>query len=236
MKMKELLKNESGVFLIVEAAIIYPIMLVMIMTLLFISMMLTMKANMQSALETSLMYYRTELTDSYIAFADEKDYHAGGKNGLRNAQYTAESDPPSAYSNIYTKTFGRLTGQAEEGRFREIFFDNYRFLNFSSGESGGALNSEGITVTLDSTANFVIYRELNAKAVQKIHLPLINGMFGIDNSITLKADAKIVVSDSVSVMRITDVVDYVVIKTGFDKKLDDVFRKNIQKFLDFIKG
>ena len=110
MKMKELLKNESGVFLIVEAAIIYPIMLVMIMTLLFISMMLTMKANMQSALETSLMYYRTELTDSYIAFADEKDYHAGGKNGLRNAQYTAESDPPSAYSNIYTKTFGRLTG------------------------------------------------------------------------------------------------------------------------------
>lgn len=61
-------------------------------------------------------------------------------------------------------------------------------------------------------------------------------MFGIDNSITLKADAKIVVSDSVSVMRITDVVDYVVIKTGFDKKLDDVFGKNIQKFLDFIKG
>ncbi|MGN0638483.1 MAG: TadE/TadG family type IV pilus assembly protein [Huintestinicola sp.] len=230
--MKELIKSESGVFLIVEAAIIYPIMLVMIMTLLFISMMLTMKANMQSALETALMYYRTELTDSYIGFGDL----AG--NDVRNTQYTNAEAPEASgsFTNIYAECIEELAAKPDKAKFEQMFFNNYRFLNFSSGEEGSVFHNTRIEIDFQSTANFIIYRELKATATQTIKLPFIKGFFGLDNSIKLKADARIVVSDSVSVMRITDVVDYFMIKTGLDQKIDSIFGSSVDKFLNFIKG
>lgn len=228
--MRELIKNERGAFMFIEAAIIYPMMLIMIMLLLFISMMFTMKANMQSALETALMYYRTELTDTYVGFIGDID-----KNSVSNTGYT-QMTAPESYSNIYVDIFREMTAKPDTEKFKKMFMNNYKFLNFSSGEGGGMFTESGINVSLESSGNFIIYRELSATATQEIKLPFVNGIFGLDNTMRLKADAKIVVSDNVSVMRVTDVVDYVIIKTGLDEKLDSIFGDNVQKFLDFISG
>lgn len=228
--MKNFFKDQRGAFLIVEAAIVYPVMLIMIMILLFYSMILTMKANMQSALETALIYYKRELTDTYVGFMDDLE-----NNRVSATEYTRVV-VPAGYSNIYKQLINEVASNPDTEKFEKMFFNNYRFLNFSSGKKGSTFNSSGITVNLDSTTNFIIYRELNAAAEQTITLPFIKGMFGINNELKLKANAKIVVNDSVSVMRITDVVDYVIIKTGFNEKLDSLFGENINKFLNFLNG
>lgn len=228
--MRNLFKDQRGAFLIVEAAIIYPIMLIMIMTLLFFSMMLAMKANMQSALETALMYYKSELADTYVGFADNIP-----QNSVSNTSYT-KAVAPTGYSNIYTECIQELTKKPDEEKFRQMFLNNYQFMNFTSGKEGSTFDNTNIKITFESTANFIIYRELSAEAVQTVKLPFVKGMFGINNEIKLKADAKIVVNDTVSVMRITDVVDYVMIKTGFDEKIDNFFNKYINDFLEFIRG
>lgn len=228
--MKNFFKDQRGAFLIVEAAIVYPVMLIMIMILLFYSMILTMKANMQSALETALIYYKRELTDTYVGFMDDLE-----NNSVSETEYTRVV-APAGYSNIYKQLINEVASNPDAEKFEKMFFNNYRFLNFSSGKKGSTFNSSGIKVNLDSTTNFIIYRELNAAAEQTITLPFIKGMFGINNELKLKANAKIVVNDSVSVMRITDVVDYVIIKTGFNEKLDSLFGENINKFLNFLNG
>lgn len=228
--MKNFFKDQRGAFLIVEAAIVYPVMLIMIMILLFYSMILTMKANMQSALETALIYYKRELTDTYVGFMDDLE-----NNSVSATEYTRVV-APVGYSNIYKQLINEVASNPDTEKFEKMFFNNYRFLNFSSGKKGSTFNSSGIKVNLDSTTNFIIYRELNAAAEQTITLPFIKGMFGINNELKLKANAKIVVNDSVSVMRITDVVDYVIIKTGFNEKLDSLFGENINKFLNFLNG
>lgn len=228
--MKNFFKDQRGAFLIVEAAIVYPVMLIMIMILLFYSMILTMKANMQSALETALIYYKRELTDTYVGFMDDLE-----NNSVSETEYTRVV-APAGYSNIYKQLINEVASNPDAEKFEKMFFNNYRFLNFSSGKKGSTFNSSGIKVNLDSTTNFIIYRELNAAAEQTITLPFIKGMFGINNELKLKANAKIVVNDSVSVMRITDVVDYVIIKTGFNEKLDSLFDENINKFLNFLNG
>ena len=228
--MKNFFKDQRGAFLIVEAAIVYPVMLIMIMILLFYSMILTMKANMQSALETALIYYKIELTDTYVGFMDDLE-----NNSVSATEYTRVV-APAGYSNIYKQLINEVASNPDTEKFEKMFFNNYRFLNFSSGKKGSTFNSSGIKVNLDSTTNFIIYRELNAAAEQTITLPFIKGMFGINNELKLKANAKIVVNDSVSVMRITDVVDYVIIKTGFNEKLDSLFGENINKFLNFLNG
>ena len=228
--MKNFFKDQRGAFLIVEAAIVYPVMLIMIMILLFYSMILTMKANMQSALETALIYYKRELTDTYVGFMDDLE-----NNSVSATEYTRVV-APAGYSNIYKQLINEVASNPDAEKFEKMFFNNYRFLNFSSGKKGSTFNSSGIKVNLDSTTNFIIYRELNAAAEQTITLPFIKGMFGINNELKLKANAKIVVHDSVSVMRITDVVDYVIIKTGFNEKLELLFGENINKFLNFLNG
>ncbi len=228
--MKNFFKDQRGAFLIVEAAIVYPVMLIMIMILLFYSMILTMKANMQSALETALIYYKRELKDTYVGFMDDLE-----NNSVSATEYTRVV-APAGYSNIYKQLINEVASNPDAEKFEKMFFNNYRFLNFSSGKKGSTFNSSGIKVNLDSTTNFIIYRELNAAAEQTITLPFIKGMFGINNELKLKANAKIVVNDSVSVMRITDVVDYVIIKTGFNEKLELLFGENINKFLNFLNG
>ncbi len=228
--MKNFFKDQRGAFLIVEAAIVYPVMLIMIIILLFYSMILTMKANMQSALETALIYYKRELTDTYVGFMDDLE-----NNSVSATEYTRVV-APAGYSNIYKQLINEVASNPDAEKFEKMFFNNYRFLNFSSGKKGSTFNSSGIKVNLDSTTNFIIYRELNAAAEQTITLPFIKGMFGINNELKLKANAKIVVNDSVSVMRITDVVDYVIIKTGFNEKLELLFGENINKFLNFLNG
>ena len=193
-------------------------------------MILTMKANMQSALETALIYYKRELTDTYVGFMDDLE-----NNSVSATEYTRVV-APAGYSNIYKQLINEVASNPDAEKFEKMFFNNYRFLNFSSGKKGSTFNSSGIKVNLDSTTNFIIYRELNAAAEQTITLPFIKGMFGINNELKLKANAKIVVNDSVSVMRITDVVDYVIIKTGFNEKLELLFGENINKFLNFLNG
>lgn len=220
--MKKLLKSESGAFLIVEAAIVYPIMLIMIMTLLFFSMMLTMKANMQSALEISLMYYRNELTDTYVSFVDNID-----SNNVSETDYT-RAVQPNSWGNIYAQCFDEIFAKPDEDKFKKMFFNNYRFLNFDSNstESSGYFNSGGIKVSLESGTNFVIYRDLTATAVQTVKLPFVKGFFGMDNEIKLTAKAKIIVSDNVSIMRTTDVVDYFLYKSGLRDKIDKFLENN----------
>lgn len=228
--MKNLLKSERGAFLIVEAAIVYPIMLIMIMTLLFFSMMLTMKANMQSALEISLMYYRSSLTDTYIDFVDDI-----GGNNVSQTDYT-RAVQPNSWGNIYSQCFNEIFAEPDQDKFKEMFFNNYRFLNFDSSatESSGYFNSGGIEVNLEAGTNFVIYRDLTATAVQTVKLPFVKGFFGMDNEIKLTAKAKIIVSDSVSIMRTTDIVDYILYKTGLGDKIDDFFGNN--KVITKIRG
>jgi len=121
--MKNFFKDQRGAFLIVEAAIVYPVMLIMIMILLFYSMILTMKANMQSALETALIYYKRELTDTYVGFMDDLE-----NNSVSATEYTRVV-APAGYSNIYKQLINEVASNPDAEKFEKMFFNNYRLFD-----------------------------------------------------------------------------------------------------------
>ena len=73
--------KEEGV-VEVEATVILPLAVLSIVFLLYLSLFLFQRANLQAALETSIIYYRNSVTDTYVTRNSEVVYSAAEGNAV----------------------------------------------------------------------------------------------------------------------------------------------------------
>ena len=85
--MMKALKDQKG-DVVVEAAVIFPAAILMVIILLYLSIILFQKANLQAGLETALTYYKSTVTDMYVS-------------AQKAAVYEAKDGTTSADGNIY---------------------------------------------------------------------------------------------------------------------------------------
>ena len=73
--------QERG-YIVVEAAIILPLAILSALLLVYLSLFLFQRANLQSCLETALIYYKNTVTDTYVV-----KLHTAGSGLYRDRQF-----------------------------------------------------------------------------------------------------------------------------------------------------
>ena len=169
--MMKALKDQKG-DVVVEAAVIFPAAILMVIILLYLSIILFQKANLQAGLETALTYYKSTVTDMYVS-------------AQKAAVYEAKDGTTSADGNIYNAA-------SPINPYEELFGNVHKlnqkdFTDFFNSVAGNMLFSGEVEITF-KYKNYVIYKELEASAVQTIQLPIDFSFIGLDNKYTITAD------------------------------------------------
>ena len=206
--MMKALKDQKG-DVVVEAAVI----------LLYLSIILFQKANLQAGLETALTYYKSTVTDMYVS-------------AQKAAVYEAKDGTTSADGNIYNAA-------SPINPYEELFGNVHKlnqkdFTDFFNSVAGNMLFSGEVEITF-KYKNYVIYKELEASAVQTIQLPIDFSFIGLDNKYTITADAKIAVSDHDDMIRNTDYAVALLKKTKLGEAASNIADKVKELYEKFTK-
>lgn len=173
----------------VEVTVILPIAILSVAMLLYLSLFLFQRANLQACLETSIVYYKNEVTDTYVTKDSEVGYEKTGDSymGAGNSySVTGPLDP-------YTGTFGDKGELKNEDAFEEYFVS----------VAGRMLFSENLSLAIDYS-NYVFLKQFEVTASQEVSFPLDLTVLGIDKDYKITATARVAVVDHDSTIRNVD--------------------------------
>ncbi len=226
---------------VIEAVFILPLAIFMVFLLIFLSLFYYEKAALQGALQTSLVYYKNELTDNFIENNEKvvKDVGAEGNIGVGNS-YNADEGPKNPYVNL--NKIGLLTSDEEMGEggaFSDFFKSASSGLimnNYKRYASTGADSDGNIAIEFHCDTRLICYK-LSAKATQHVNLPIRLGL-GVskkwESGITLTAEATVIANDNDSSIQN---IDMILQKTKLEKVFANIgekageFSKKVQDIL-----
>lgn len=188
----------------VEAIIILPIAILSVVMLLYLSLFLFQRANLQACLESSLVYYKNTVTDTYVgkkAVSYRQDDSAYMGMG---AVYSADV-PENPYRGMFGDGGGLNSQEEFESFFRSV--------------AGNMLYEQGLTLTIDYS-NYVVLKQFEVTALQDVSFPIDLSMLGMGRDYQISATARVAVVDHDSIVRD---VDYA-IDILEDTKLGDMAR------------
>ena len=93
-------KKERG-HVAVEAVIILPIAVLSTLLLLYLALFLFQRASLQAALETTLVYYKNTVTDTYVTKNSEMEYTEGDDYQVGAGNSYSASRPLSPYRGMF---------------------------------------------------------------------------------------------------------------------------------------
>lgn len=210
--------TENGMSSIIEATVVMPVALVMILALYFAAIWMAQKASLQEALQETLIYYKNQESDTYVT----------AKSRMARGSVSKGSD-----INVSGKLspYRLFTTKFNESDFRSFFLENY-----------GNQFFDGSGVEVHATcSNYLIYKEIHAYAVRNVSPPFSFKIAGVDltekNVIPIQASASIVVSDGDDFTRNTDLILDVINDTELGQNFQTVINKVAdlyQRFKDAI--
>ncbi len=198
--MQNLRKNESGLA-VVEATILLPFCMIMVIAVYYAAIFLCQKANLQANLQNALVYYKNVESDSFVT-------------AQSNMCYTNESGTVGATGGSY-----QVSTALFPYRFFGMKFNRSGFESFFRSMCGNMFFDTGDNVQLsaDST-NFIVYKTITATAKQTVK-PAINlSMVGASNSMEITATGKVVVTDGDDFIRNVDFIIDIVKNTKLGRK------------------
>ena len=114
-------KSEQGTAM-VEATLMLPFCMIMIVGVLYAALYLCQKANIQSNLETALLYYKAAESDTYVESKAQMEYDGSGLEAVGSNYGTVR------YLNPYRFFFMNFKESDYKSFFRSIcghmFFDS----------------------------------------------------------------------------------------------------------------
>lgn len=173
--MKESLRRDQSGMVVVEAAVIFPVMMVLILVLYFTSIHVYQKANLQATLEMAIAHNSYEYTDTGVTYDDTYvgSYSPDLVNPYRHIFFSADADGTETLAKRYAKAFS--------------FY--------------GVSNLQ-VQIT---SKNYILYREVTATASQTITPVINPAFLGLPAQWTLKAKAVCVVNDPDEFIRTSDI-------------------------------
>ncbi len=173
----------------VEAIIILPIAILSVAMLLYLSLFLFQRANLQACLETVLVYYKNTVTDTYVKKAGTVKYAQADNNYIGAGNSYSAAEPLSPYRGMFGDG-GNLNSREEfEKYFRSV--------------AGNMLFNRGLEVEIDYT-NYVFLKQFEVTAIQDVSFPLDLSILGIGREYKISATARVAVADHDSTIRDVD--------------------------------
>ncbi len=203
-------RREAGM-VVVEATIIYPVAILSVILLLYLSLFLFQRANLQACLETSLVYYKNTVTDTYVTKNNTLEYVRIEESTMAAGNSYSATEPLNPYRGL----FGDGHHLGNQGDF-ETYFRSV---------AGDMLFDDRLTLTVDYN-NYMFVKQLEVTAVQVVEIPLDLSILGIGNEYEISATARVNVVDHDDMIRN---VDYA-IDIVEDTKLGELTRNFAGKF------
>ncbi len=187
-KFKMICKDERGLA-VVEAAILLPVCILMIVAVYYASIFMCQKANLQANLQNALVYYKNVDSDTYVEAKTGMAYNRA------DTGVSAVGGGLSTPAPLFPYRFFSL--QMNESGFTSFFRSMCGYMFFDTGEN--------VAVTVDTT-NYVVYKTISATAVQKVKPAISLAMFGLPDAIELRAYGEVVITNSDDFIRNVDFV------------------------------
>ena len=208
--MKEIKRRQERGAVEVEATFILPIAILSTLLLLYLSLFLCQRANLQAVLETAVVYYKNTLTDTYVIRNDEVIYENSDGNTMGSSNSYEAEVPLNPYtSRVNKKIFEDF----------ETYFDSI---------AGNMLFNDNLKLTIDYH-NLLLVKQIDVTATQIVEAPIDFSILGVDNQYEIVATARVVVSDHDATIRN---VDYI-IDLVEDTKLGDMAGQLASKISEF---
>ena len=202
--MKKLSKEEKGLA-VVEATILLPFCMVMILALFYAAIFMCQKANLQANVENTLLYYKNVHSDNYV----EASSHMSYKSGAGTTEAVGSSYGKPVYRFPY--------------RFLFMKFDREGFRSFFRSMCGHMFFDDGSEVSLDvDYNNYVIYKTITATARQTVRPAVSLAMIGLPDSMEITVSGTVVVTDGDDFIRNTDFVVDIVSHTALGQKASEL--------------
>ena len=208
------LKNEEGASTIVEATIYLPFCIIAIVALLYAVLFISVKANLQSTLQTALVYYKNQESDTYVYTFSEM---------LIDDTSTAD---------IYM-----IDGPLNPYRVFLMKFKADSFKTFVGKLGGYMFFSDMSRVRVEAKKeNYIISKRIVAVAEVKFK-PAVSFSLALNRNDSgtrkITSSAIVVINDGDEVIRTTDLINDI---TGLDKTISEILEpiKNVyQKLHDY---
>ena len=182
--MQRFRKSEQGTAMI-EATLMLPFCMIMIIGVLYAALYLCQKANIQANLETALLYYKGAESDTYVEAKTKMDYDGSGLEAVGSNFGTVR------YLNPYRFFFMNF----KENNYKSFFKSICGHMFFDSGEN--------VTITAQRH-NYVFYKSIEATATQTVKPPINLTMVGGPEEMTIEVTGKVVINDGDDFIRNVD--------------------------------
>lgn len=212
--MKKIEKNESG-HTIVEATIVYPVTILVFFVLLYASLFLCQRANLQANLEDALIYYKHVNSDTYVTAGSELSFEANGEEIFAVGNQYESPKKLDPYRHIFHTLTG---GNLSSSNFASFFRSAYGHMFFDDGSN--------VQVTLKEN-DYLIYRKLTATAKQTVESPINISFVGATNTVDITAQATVVVVDGDNMIRDIDFAGDILEDTRLGKAASGVAEKAV---------
>lgn len=180
-------KKEQG-DVVVEATIILPIAILCIVFLLYTSVFICQKALLQSALETSVVYFKNTLTDNYVLQNDTLTYTIGEGSVVAQGNSYSADQPLNPYGKFFVG---------------EKKLSNREFKKYFYSIAKNLLYKENLTLNIDYS-NYILFKEIRVTAEQILEFPIDLSAIGISGDVNLSAAVRVAVVDHDELIRNTD--------------------------------
>lgn len=209
--MGNLHKDEKGLA-VIEATILLPFCMIMVIALYYVAIFQCQKANIQANLQNALIYYKNVETDTYVEASE-------------NMAYVSADSTVSAVGGSYGNPQYLFPY-----RFFGMKFQSAKFESFFRSMCGYMFFDTGSNIQLSSHAtNYVVYKKITATATQTVEPAISLSMVGAADSMTISCTASVAISDSDDFIRNTDfVIDIVK-----DTKLGEAASSLVDKAVEF---
>ena len=209
--------EESGTAQIVEATILLPFCMIMVLALYYASIFMCQKANLQANVQNALIYYKNVDSDTFVEASGNMSY--GGNSGTVGATGSRYGSP--AYKFPY--------------RFFFMDFEKSKFESFFRSMCGHMFFDDGSNVELTvENKNYIVYKTITATATQTVKPAVSLKMVGLPDSMTISVTGKVVINNGDDMIRNTDFVVDVVKQTAIGEKAAELLDK-VSGYYDFFK-
>ena len=182
-------KNREQGSVEVEAVVILPLAVLSIVLLLYLSLFLFQRANLQAALETSVVYYKNAVTDTYVSRNSQVVYSVAEGNAIGVGNSFEVTGPLNPYRGMFGDS-GNLGSQTD---FEKYFYS----------VTGNMLFNDDLSLTI-AYSNGLISDEFEVTAVQQVAFPMDLSLIGAGREYEISATARVAVVDHDDLIRNAD--------------------------------
>jgi len=209
----------------VEAVFIMPIAILSTILLLYLSLFMFQRANLQAGLETALIYYKNAITDAHVTQNEEVSYVKTETSSLASGNSYAADEPLNPYRGLITLGLNREMENEEA------------FTKYFKSVAGGMLFDDDLVLDVKFT-NYVLFKQMTVTATQTVESPISFEILGVDNTYEISATCMVNLVDHDDMIRNVDFVIDVVEDTKFGELVQDFgtkIKNGYDKFKEKLK-